>query len=140
MFGTLEIIVFSKIYERFRSALVVDKKIFVLGKVSIGDDGQGKLICDRIVEFSKLPKELWIQFSNKTEYFEKEKELLGTLETSEGEDRVIIYLKEEKAKKILPAGWEVLANDTLLTDLKQKFGDNNVKVVEKKIENKSKMH
>jgi DNA polymerase-3 subunit alpha len=140
LFGTLEIVVFPNMYERYRSSLVVDKKIFVMGKVSLGDDEQGKLICDRIIEFSKLPRELWIQFQNKAEYFEKEKELLGILESSEGSDRVIIYLKEEKAKKILPAGWEVLANTVLLEALGQKFGDNNVKVVEKNIENKSKMH
>jgi DNA polymerase-3 subunit alpha len=69
LFGTLEIVVFPNMYERYRSSLVVDKKIFVMGKLSLGDDEQGKLICDRIIEFSNLPREFSIQFQNKAEYF-----------------------------------------------------------------------
>ena len=62
------------------------------------------------------------------------------LRTSEGKDKVIIYLKAERAKKILPANWNVQVTKELLGVLRAQLGENNVKVVEKELENQRKMH
>ena len=60
--GTLEVIVFPKDYEKYRAILSPDQKIFVKGRVSLGDEVQGKLICEKIVAFSEIPGELWSIF------------------------------------------------------------------------------
>ena len=64
---------------------------------------------------------------------------LALLREREGRDRVIIYLKKEKAKKILPANWQVKADQDLLEILTKKLGEKNVRIVEKSIEMKGKM-
>ena len=133
--GTIEVIVFPNIFERQRYMIQNDAKVFIKGKVSLGDDEQGKVICDRIIEFSKVPRELWIQFQDKEAYLDKEKELFSLLEESDGNDTVIIYCKTEKAKKILPERWRIHADKALVKRIGLEFGENNVKVVEKNIEN-----
>lgn len=133
--GTIEVIVFPNMFDRYRTALRNDAKVFIKGKVSLGDDEQGKIICDKIIEFSKLPRELWIQFQDKEAYQQKEKELFSLINESDGNDMVIIYCRTEKAKKILPERWCVNADMGLVKKLETVFGENNVKVVEKNIEN-----
>ena len=65
---------------------------------------------------------------------QKEAELMELLKSSEGNDQVIIYLKKERAKKMLPPNWNVMADAGLLNRLYCKVGEKNVKVLEKSIE------
>lgn len=139
MLGSVEVIVFSRDYERYRSIIMSDAKVFVLGRASIGDENQGKLICEEIIPFSDLPKELWLQFANKEAYFAAEKDLFSLIGNNPGEDTVIIYLKAEKQKKILPAGQRIEVCGSVLKTLKSKYSDEDVKVVEKPIEKTKKM-
>jgi DNA polymerase-3 subunit alpha len=134
LYGTLEILVFPNVLERYRRLLQENNKIFVSGRVSIGDDEQGKLICEKIVAFEQIPRELWIQFPNKQEYVEKESELIDILKNSDGNDTVIIYCREEKVRKTYPKNMSITAGKELVNSLCEMYGDNNVKVVEKSIE------
>ena len=138
--GTVEVLIFPKDYEKKRDLLIVDEKVFVQGRVSVGDDPVGKLVLEQVVPFSKIPRELWIQFADKEQYVSREKELLETLKTSEGPDRVVIYLGKERAKKMLPASWNVDAAGVLVEELSRKLGEKNVKVVEKPLALQGKMH
>ena len=136
MVGTVEVIVFPKDFETWRPELNQDSKIFVRGRVSLGDDAKGKLVCERIIPFDSLPKTLWIQFPDKQTYFDGEKELFRLLDDSDGNDPVCVFLKKERAKKMLGVSHTVLAGGALLDKLILKYGKENVKVVEKPIENR----
>ena len=140
LMGSVEVIIFPKDYEANRELFVEDAKLFIRGRVSIGDDPVGKLVLEQVVPFSKIPRELWIQFADKEQYVSREKELLETLKTSEGPDRVVIYLGKERAKKMLPASWNVDAAGVLVEELSRKLGEKNVKVVEKPLALQGKMH
>lgn len=134
LYGVIEILIFPNVLERYRYMLKENEKIFVKGKVSIGDDEQGKLICDQIISFDKVPRELWIQFKDKNEYMLKENELLEFIRNSDGNDTLIIYCKAEKAKKVFPRNMRVNADAGMVNQLSEKYGTDNVKVVEKSIE------
>lgn len=134
LYGVMEILIFPNILERYRYMLKENEKIFVKGKVSIGDDEQGKLICDQIISFDKVPRELWIQFKDKNEYMLKENELLEFIRNSDGNDTLIIYCKAEKAKKVFPRNMRINADAGMVNRLSEKYGTDNVKVVEKSIE------
>ena len=138
--GSVEVLVFPKDFEANRELLNEDAKLFIRGRVSLGDEPVGKLICEQVIPFSGIPKELWLQFADKESYMEAEKGLMDVLRLSDGNDRVIIYLKKEKAKKILPPGWNVEADRELLGKLTELYGEKNVKVVEKTIEKIRKMN
>ncbi len=140
LLGSVEVIVFPKDYESKRELFVEESKVFIQGRVSIGDDPVGKLICERVIPFSDLPKELWLKFPDKEEYSAMERDLLEDLKESEGNDSVIIYLEKERAKKVLPSNRNVNAGGALLDHLVKKLGEKNVKVVEKKLEKIGKMN
>ena len=138
--GTVEVIVFPRDYEKIGKMLNVDDKVFVSGRISAEEDRASKMILESIHPFSEPKKELWIQFADVEEFKRREPELLSTIMDSEGSDSVIIYVKKEKMKKVLPASRNIKITDELLGRLYQIFGEKNVKAVEKYIENTGKMH
>ena len=138
--GTVEVIVFPRDYEKIGKMLNVDDKVFVSGRISAEEDRASKMILESIRPFSEPKKELWIQFTDVEEFKRREPELLSTIMDSEGSDSVIIYVKKEKMKKVLPASRNIKITDELLGRLYQTFGEKNVKAVEKYIENTGKMH
>ena len=134
LYGSVEVLVFPRDYEKRRDLLEQDAKVFITGKASIGDDPVGKLICEQVIPFEAVPRELWLQYPDKEAYFSREQELLDLLRGYEGNDQVIIYLGKEKAKKVLPRNWNVEAKEELLDALRGKLGEKNVKVLEKTID------
>lgn len=129
--GSVEVLLFPKIYEANRELLTEDAKLFVQGRVSLGDEPVGKLVGERIIPFDSIPKELWIQYPDKESYQAGEQRLIAALKTSEGRDQVIIYLQKERAKKSLPPAWCVNASKALISELVVLLGEKNVKLVEK---------
>ena len=132
--GTVEVVVFPKVYMDYRQHIVEDNKIFVVGRVNVDEEAGGKIICDRIIPFDSIPKECWIKFDDKASYMAAEEKLFSILESSDGNDVVVIYCEAEKAKKILPLSMSIKADFTMVSRLSQAFGEKNIKVVEKSIE------
>lgn len=140
MVGSVEVLVFPNIYESQRRFLEEDNKIYVEGRVSVGEEPAGKLICERVIPFDQIPRELWVKFNDKKEYDEKQAEILELLKHSEGTDSVIFYLEKERARKMLPANWKVGADQALLNNLVNTLGEKNVRLVEKSIAKTGKMN
>ena len=138
--GNVEVIVFPRDYEKNAVLLNVDSKVFVSGRISAEEDKASKLILEKIVPFAVASKELWIQFADMEEYQRQEKDLYRLLMDSEGDDQVVIYVKKEKMKKMLPMSRNVRVNEELLEKLYREFGEKNVKAVQKRIENTVKMN
>ena len=138
--GNVEVIVFPRDYEKNAALLNVDSKVFVSGRISAEEDKASKLILEKIVPFAVASKELWIQFADMEEYQRREKDLYRLLMDSEGDDQVVIYVKKEKMKKVLPMSRNVRVNEELLEKLYREFGEKNVKAVQKRIENTAKMN
>lgn len=132
--GMVEVIVFPKVFEQCRTKLTEDNKVFVIGRAAIDEEEAGKIICDRIISFDEVPKDVWIQFENKEAYFSSEEKLMETIRSSDGGDGVVIYLKAEKQKKVLPKNQSIFANAETLSKLYALYGQENVKVVQKTIE------
>ncbi len=134
LIGTVEVIVFPRDYERNADALEEENKVFVRGRVAAEDDKASKLICEKIYLFTDIPRELWIQFTSMEEYMEKEEELSGQLRDFGGKDAVVVYLKKERAMKKLPPGQRVSIDALNMEEIYEKFGKENVRVLEKNID------
>ncbi len=126
--GSVEVLVFNNAYAKYGSLLMEDKKVFISGRVRAEDERDGKLICEDVRAFEDVPRKLWIQFASKEEYKTAEKDMMDILATSEGKDSVIIYIRDEKLKKVLPANQNVRADKLLLSALEQRFGVQNIKL------------
>ena len=136
LLGTVEVVVFPRDYEKNRNLLEVDRKVFIKGRVSEEDDKPSKLICEKVVPFNQIKRELWIQFPDKADYLKNEQIVYGYLADSEGEDEVIIYCQAERAVKRLPKNRNIQIAPQVLSKLMNHYGEKRVKVVEKTIENK----
>ena len=126
--GTVEVIVFPKTYEQSASFLTEDAKVFVQGRVSVEEDKDGKLICEKIVPFTELKKKVWIKFPDMEAYKAAEAGLMDMLRESEGKDGIVIYIENPKAKKELPPNQNVEADEDLVNRLQEQFGRENVTV------------
>ncbi len=84
----------------------------------------------------EMPKGVWVQFSDAESYAARESELLAAIADSDGNDDVIIFLRNNKNIKILPPNLRVNAGDELYQRLCAIFGKENVKFLTKPIENR----
>ena len=137
LMGTVEIVVFPRDYEKWQTMLNEDARVFIQGRVNAEDDKPSKLILEKVRTFEDMPREIWIQFSDKEEYTQKAEELLKELANAHGNasSAVVIYLKDVNAMKRLPAVYHVQITEYLLEDLRKKYGESNVKLVERVLKN-----
>ncbi len=133
LFGTVEIVIFPHVYEKYKHILNEDEKIFIKGRVDAAEDRAGKVLAQDIFRFDDISRELWLQFPNKNSYLANEDLLKEIVGSSEGTDKVIIYINDIKAMKPL-YDKNIYVSEQLFDKLKEKFGESNVKVVEKTIE------
>jgi len=126
--GVCEVIVFPNDYEKYSNDLAEDNKIFVEGRVSLEEDKDGKLICERITSFTDVPKKLYIKFPDKETYEQQCDEMYALLAPSDGNDSVNIYIENTKQIKQLPPGKNVCCDRLLLDSLEARFGADNIGV------------
>lgn len=133
LFGTVEVTVFPRDYMRYKKFLDEDKKIFVRGRASVSEE-EGKLICESIVPFEEIPRELWLQFGSIQEYQGFSERMESILRESPGNASVILYCKKENARKRLGEEYRVEISDRQAALLADLIGKENVKIVYKKLQ------
>lgn len=129
LLGSVEVIVFPKDYEKNSDKLMEDNKVFVRGRVSLEEDRDGKLICEKITAFDEIPRKLWIKFPTMEAYEAEAENLFSLLADSDGKDGVVIYIQDPKVMKQLPPGRNVKADENLCAILEARYGKENIKVV-----------
>ena len=133
--GTVEAVVFPRDYEKWNTLLQDEARIFIQGRVSAEDEKASKLILEKVRAFDDMPRELWIQFRDREDYGGSEQELMEYLRGNPGHDSVVIYLKDVNAMKRLPAAFHVKISDSWMEGLRKKYGESNVKVVQRVLKN-----
>ena len=138
LFGSIEVMVFPRDFGIYKSYLTEDRKVYIKGRVSMTEE-EVKLICEMVVPFENAPKELWIQFMDISTFKEQQERLFSILQAYHDEYRglvpVIIYCKEERAMNRLSQQYYVRQEEELLTELKDAFGEPNIRIKEKGIAN-----
>lgn len=127
--GSVEVIVFPKAYRTYSQKLVEDAKVIIKGRVSLEEDKDGKLICEKVIPFEEISRTLWLQFACEAGYegeFGKVKEFL---DVSDGKDAVKLYFADTKKVLTLPANRAVNADRELQGRLERILGKENVRVV-----------
>lgn len=126
--GTVEVIVFPKAYEKYNNLLLEDSKVIMRGRVQAEENKDGKLICEEVIPFSNLAKNIWLQLDSEEGYEEKYKDVLALLHDSDGHDRVILYFKDTKQKMEFSRNRYVNADEELLGILKNRLGEENIRI------------
>lgn len=124
--GSVEVIVFPRVFDQSKEILVEDNKVFIRGNVSLEDEKDSKLLASEIYEFNEAPRELWIAFDTMDEYGKKDGLLKKLLLESEGNDKVTIFIRNPKRIKRLDKRFNVNADEILLSGLRTEFGQENI--------------
>ena len=129
MVGSVEVIVFPQTYEKYSYLLNEESKVLIQGRISLEEERDGKLICEKITSFDDIPRKVWLKFGTMEEYTQKNTDLEKLFADSEGNDQVIIYIESTKQKKQLPPNQNIRANAEMVETLETLLGEENVKVV-----------
>ncbi len=124
LYGTIEVIVFPAVYERYSKFLSEDLPVVIKGKVSLREDEEPKILCDEVEPLThRIREKLWL---NVKEQKDVEK-IKGILTKYRGNIPVFIRYanKNLAAQKDL---WVNGANE-LLNELASVLGEENVKIV-----------
>ncbi|HWR62152.1 MAG TPA: DNA polymerase III subunit alpha [Clostridia bacterium] len=133
LYGTLEIIVFPKIYERCRSLLVQDTIVLVEGRISQREEEAAKIICDNVKPLKKYSgKKLYVKINTEQQpdILERLKKILTE---HKGMQPVILVNEADRAKgrnAVMKADSSIWVdiNDKLIGNLKEVAGSDCVAV------------
>ncbi len=145
MVGSVEVIIFSREYEKYKHLLMEENKVFMTGRVSIrasagdGEDATGnrnnaQLICQSIVPFDQIPNVVYIRFPDIKSYKNSEKTLLDIIKDSDGKDTVTVFCKKEKVVKSLGRNFTFDASKEIIDKFKSAFGEGNIGIKAGKME------
>ena len=74
LYGTVEVILFPRDYQKYRDLLVMDTGVYVRGRASVSEE-TGKLVAELVLSMDQLPKEVWIQVPDVGCFQEKQESL-----------------------------------------------------------------
>ena len=134
--GSVEVLVFPRVYERFRACCEKDERIFVSGRVSLEDNKNAKLLADRLCRFQDVPQDLWLRFPTMEAYQERAQEILQILSRSQSQaqgaplaGRIVIYVASPRSIKDLRFPGKMFLPPAMIRALEEAFGQENVSLV-----------
>ena len=132
LYGSVEIIVFPRDFQKYREKLVLDQGVYIKGRASVSEES-GKLIASVILPMNEIAKEVWIQTEDIGKYKEKQGALFELIRNYPGKDSLVIYSRKEKAIKRLPAYQNLSAEEGVLAMLRDIFGEHNIATKDAKL-------
>ncbi|WP_130807687.1 DNA polymerase III subunit alpha [Senegalia massiliensis] len=129
LFGTIELIIFPKVYDRYQKFIEEDKIVKVEGKLNIEDEGEVKIICSSITPLKKSKNEkLYLKISK-----DKDNDILNDIKKIlsyyRGETPVYVYFeKDKKTVRATSEFWVNINNKGLVEKLKSILGENSIKL------------
>ena len=131
MYGSVEVVVFARDFEKSRSILTPDAKLFITGRASVSDD-EAKLLFSKAISFDDIPRDVWLQFETKEAYERLQSELYQIIDRHAGSSFIKIYIREGKLRKNLPPQFAIASGGEALEELKALLGAENVVVKDRK--------
>jgi len=128
LYGTMEVIVFPAVLKKYSDIITEENIVLIKGRINIKEEEQVKIICEDVIPLRKgAVKELSIRIDNNKDN-KGINEIKALLEYFSGSSAVSIYKEHEGTIEILGSNYRVDLNETLLKELKERMGDNNVSV------------
>ncbi|MCL2217608.1 MAG: DNA polymerase III subunit alpha [Defluviitaleaceae bacterium] len=151
MYGSVEVIVFSKIYEKFSPRLQVDQVLIIQGRVNAREEEATKIVTQDILFYEDIPGSaheqaqsqsapapqaasaqtvtFWVKIPANRDVGPKI--ITDILSAHPGDTPVIIYSEAQKQKFQVNRDFWVTQSDSLTRELESMLGSNTVKTVTK---------
>lgn len=129
--GTIEVIVFPKTLDKVRDLISEDSLVRIKGRVSIKEDEPPKLICETIDGLEKINDDkLYILVKDREELNILNRDIIKYIGDHKGNTPVYVCVASESKKsyRLAHDKWVEL-DDIVLEQLKDVYGEDNVKVV-----------
>lgn len=126
LYGTMELIVFPTIYERFSQLLQLESIVIVNGRLSLREDEQPKIICEEVLPIKSLEeKGLYMHFEREMTKAESTS-LIALLRYFGGTTPTFIKKKGDEIFKKLDRQYWIDVNNDLLEELESRLGKDNI--------------
>lgn len=138
MYGSIEVIIFPKVLDKYKEIIKEDGLILVRGRVSIREDEAPKILAEDIEELKKETensgsseenKSIYILVNDKSLIEKAKKTIKESSEGNAGINPIIICTKKERLKFMMKAEFWVDVNEDLVSKLMREFGKDNVKIM-----------
>ena len=128
--GEIEVIVFPRTLDRVRESISEDALVTIKGRISLKEDEPPKLICEKIDGLEKVDSnKIYIRVNDEESARKVNYELRRNLNEYRGESAVYIFnSSNNKSYRLARESWLNLNTD-ITTILKEKYGEDNVKIV-----------
>ena len=130
-YGACEIVVFPNIYKLNENMLINGTVVIIQGKISIKDENNISIIASKIIPIGSgnTLEKLYIKVTSDTK--DKVLNLPNILKEYKGMVPVVLYYEEDKITKTADFDLWVKTAPGLLYELKEIFGNENVKIAKK---------
>ena len=129
MYGSIELVFFPTVFQKFSKILVNDSVIKVIGKVSIKENEKTKILVNDVQTITKQSK-IYIRIpKDKLELEPRVIEYIKNLDDKDfGKNPVYIFLDGTNKVKLLNKSLWLELNDETINKLELAFGKENVKI------------
>ena len=125
--GSCELIVFPKTFIKFSHTFTLEKPLVVTGRVSIKDEADKQIICERIEFIDNYANSKSLYIKAETVNSDKLKKAISVINHYKGTSPILIYCND--TKKLLKSDkYSCNINNELIDKLKDILGENNIAV------------
>lgn len=133
IYGSIEVVVFPKTFDKCRNMINEDEVVLIKGRVAVREDEQNKILCEEITPLINIGKDkIYILIENKDKLKDTTSLIKQEFIGARGNTPVYLCTANDRKSYLLDKSyWLENEYDTLIL-LKQLFGENNVKIIEGK--------
>jgi DNA polymerase-3 subunit alpha len=132
MHGSVEVLVFPKVYEKHKDKLHVEQVLLVNGRVSVREDEAPKITADSLTMYEDIPRTtretrptFWLKISEGKAIAPAT--ITAALQRHAGNTPVIVYHQEDNRRIRLNSEYWVAHSDKLVSEMEQLLGEGNAK-------------
>ncbi len=129
LYGSIDVIVFPKMYEKFSQIMNEDSIVFIKARISLREDEAPKLMCEQIIaydEYASLSKTLYLKIETGAE--EKWEDVKNVLLGHKGNTLVKVFFEKDGCVRTVSKDLFCTLNDDFCCKLSDILGENCVKV------------
>ncbi|MEG1363846.1 MAG: OB-fold nucleic acid binding domain-containing protein, partial [Clostridia bacterium] len=126
VYGSIETVLFPKLYTQYFKLVEVNNIVKITGKVSMKENEKGKILLDSVTKISKDIK-IYINVLDKTKENEITNKIKEISNEFYGEIPVYLFFKETKKMKLLNRENWLDSSTYVIDKLSSEFGMDNVK-------------
>jgi len=129
LYASVEVIVFPRTFEKYKTLLEEDEIVIIKGRVSIREEEQPKILCEDIKPLLKINSEkIYILVENEIMVKDALRKLKQDLAIYRGNTPVYLCTKEPRKMYAVDKGLFLSEETDTMEILRSIFGENNIKI------------